>query len=88
MTEPSTPVPNPGYDGTIKVLSEAGYQCARQFRASDSMERGVIPSEDCFEVWLGRKGALIVQRWAKGHGAHVYVSWASGATFEDLKAAL
>lgn len=82
------PAPNPGYDQTIAILREAGYQCGRQFRASDSALPGFIPSEDCFEVWLGPKGVVIVQRWTKGNGAMVYLGWGAGSTFEELKAAL
>jgi hypothetical protein len=82
------PVANPGYDGTVKVLREAGYHCTRQFRCSDSMRKGYIPCEELMEVWLGPKGVLIVQKWTKGCGAQVYLGWGAGQTFDELKAAL
>jgi hypothetical protein len=81
-------ISNPGYEGTVKVLCEAGYHRLRQFRCSDSMERGVIPAEEFMEVWVGTKGVLIVQKWTKGNGAHVYLGWGAGQTFEELKVAL
>lgn len=86
--EPAEPIANPGYDGTIAILREAGYHCRRQFRATDGLEPGMIPVEDLFELYVGPKGVVIVQKWAGGHGAHCYVNWGIGHTFEELKAAL
>ncbi len=81
-----TPVPNPGYARTAVVLQDNGYQCIRQFSAV--LPRGLVASEDCFQVWAGRKGTLILQVWKDGHGVSTYADWALGHTFEELKAAL
>jgi len=82
----TAPVPNPGYDRTVAILREAGYNRLRSFEAKH--ERGEIVPEIGFEVWGGRKGTFILQQWKGGNGAHLYGTQGLGYTFEDLKAIL
>lgn len=80
------PVPNPGYDRTAKVLIDAGYRCAREFSAKP--ERGIVMPERRFEIWIGRKGCVMVQVWTGESGCDVYTNWSVGHADDELKAAL
>ncbi len=80
------PVPNPGYDQTAKVLIEAGYRCASEFKRQQLP--GYNVPEVRFEIWVGTKGCVMVQVWKDGCGCDVYINWATGHTDKSLKTAL
>ncbi len=81
-----TPIPNPGYDRTAKVLIEKGYSCASEF--TRKKEPGYIYPEIRFEIWVGPKGCVMIQVWKDGNGCDVYTNWQTGHTDETLKEAL
>ncbi len=78
--------PNPGYDRTIRVLHDKGYQRLDSF--TRTAERGCILPESHWEIWAGPKGTLVLQVWTKGNGVHVLGTMGLGHTDDELKAAL
>lgn len=86
MVPMKTPVPNPGYDRTIRILHEKDYRRLDSFERK--AERGQLVPETHWEIWAGPKGTLVLQVWKDGNGVHVLGTMGLGQTDEDLRAVL
>lgn len=85
-------VKNEGYERTVALLRQKGYECIREFEAKSPL--GCLVCEDRFEMWLwipedgGSSKMIIIQVWPDCRGVAVYSSAGLGHTFEELEKAL